>query len=305
MKFKVSDIKNTPQGEKKNKKGTKTPLKIKVVDVDEKEAENEEKDNTKKKTWQELKQIKKVQKQIKRDQKGNVQNKSLKPNLNLLVTDDEEFKSLENDGFSDDGSEPGDFEGDYANFMEEMAKIDGKKKKILSNRVEGTGDVSEFNLSGRKSSKIDTSDLVSALEDGAEDVRNLTKRLTKSEDEKLEVTLDDVAAARVVRGAGYTGVVRDISVWDAVVHSRRAADTVSFPLNKADLRLKNLSEDTEKFKVKIICVISPFLSIITKIFPFSLRPVLSSRWPPCWPGPPASPSRARGSARSRRSVLRG
>ena len=258
MKFKVSDIKNTPQGVKKNKKGSKTPLKIKVVDVNEEDAKNKRNVDTKKKTWQELKQTKKVQKQIKKDQKGKVQSGSLKPNLNLMVTDDEEFKSLENDGFSVEGSEFGDIEGDYANFMEEMAKIDGKKKKILSNRVEGTGDVSEFNLSSRKSAKIDTSDLVSALEDGDEDVRNLTKRLTKSEDEKLEVTLDDVAAARVVRGAGYTGVVRDISVWDAVVHSRRAADTVSFPLNKADLRLKNLSEDTEKFKVKTVCVILLF-----------------------------------------------
>ena len=293
MKFKVSDIKETPKAAEEKKKGTKTPLKIKVVDVAEKEPNNENNGDNKKKTWQELKQMKKVQKQIKRDQKGKAHSGDLKPNLNLMVADDEEFKSLENEGFSDDGSDPGDFEGDYANFMEEMAKIDGKKKKILSNRVEGTGDVSEFNLSSRKSAKIDTSDLVSALEDGAEDVRNLTKRLTKSEEEKLEVTLDDVAAARVVRGAGYTGVVRDISVWDAVVHSRRAADTVSFPLNKADLRLKNLSEDTEKFKVDIVCVAYLFLSLTF----LSPRQVSSSKWPPCWPGPPASPSRARGSVR--------
>ena len=254
MKFKVSDIKETSNSAEEKKKGTKTPLKIKVVDVTEKEPDNENNGDNKKKTWQELKQLKKVQKQIKKEQKGKAQTGNIKPSLSLMVADDEEFKSLENKGFSDDGSDPGDFEGDYANFMEEMAKIDGKKKKILSNRVEGTGAVSEFNLSSRKSAKIDTNGLVSALEDGAEDVRNLTKRLTKSEDEKLEVTLDDVAAARVVRGAGYTGVVRDISVWDAVVHSRRAADTVSFPLNKADLRLKNLSEDTEKFKVNIVCL---------------------------------------------------
>ena len=252
MKFKVSDIKEAPKGVKVKKKGSKTPLKIKVIDLNEKEVE-EENDVPKKKTWQELKQIKKVQKQLKKELKEKPG--SMKPNLNLMVIDDDEFQTLENEGFSDDGGEPGDFDGDYANFMEEMAKIDGKKKKILSNRVEGTGDVSEFNLSGRKSAKIDTSDLVSALEDGAEDVRNLTKRLTKSEDEKLEVSLDDVAAARVVRGAGYTGVVRDISVWDAVVHSRRAADTVSFPLSKADLRLKNLSEDTERFKVNLMTII--------------------------------------------------
>ena len=66
MKFKVSDIKDTPQGVKKNKKGSKTPLKIKVVDVNGEEAENKKNVDTKKKTWQELKQIKKVQKQIKK-----------------------------------------------------------------------------------------------------------------------------------------------------------------------------------------------------------------------------------------------
>ena len=29
-----------------------------------------------------------------------------------------------------------------------------------------------------------------------------------------------------MRAAGYTGVKKEISVWDAVVHSRRAADQV-------------------------------------------------------------------------------
>ena len=107
------------------------------------------------------------------------------------------------------------------------------------------------------------------------------------------MTWDVRASALLVRGAVYTGVVRDISVWDAVVHSRRAADTVSFPLNKADLRLKNLSEDTEKFKVNII-----FVSVVLLSLTFlSLRQVSSNKWPPCWPGPLASPSRARGSVR--------
>ena len=35
-----------------------------------------------------------------------------------------------------------------------------------------------------------------------------------------------VVHERVVRAAGYTGVKKEISVWDAVVHSRRAADQV-------------------------------------------------------------------------------
>ena len=36
-----------------------------------------------------------------------------------------------------------------------------------------------------------------------------------------------VVQERVVRAAGYTGVKKEISVWDAVVHSRRAADQVT------------------------------------------------------------------------------
>ena len=56
--------------------------------------------------------------------------------------------------------------------------------------------------------------------------RNLSKRIKRTDEEKLEVALDDAAAARVTREAGYTRVSRDISVWDAVVHSRRAADTL-------------------------------------------------------------------------------
>ena len=35
-----------------------------------------------------------------------------------------------------------------------------------------------------------------------------------------------VVHERVVRAAGYTGAKKEISVWDAVVHSRRAADQV-------------------------------------------------------------------------------
>ena len=238
MKFKVKDVKKIPGSVQKNKKGTKSPFRINVIEMNDGAVRNENYlKNTKKKPYKEKR---------KEDQS---QQEKVMPNINLMVTEDDELDSFGTGEFSDDGSEAGDTERDYETFMEEMAKLDGKKKKILSNRVEGTGDLSELNFSGRKSAKIDTGDLVSALEDGAEDVRNLTKRLTKTGEEKLEVSLDDVAAARVAREAGYTGVVRDISVWDAVVHSRRAADTLTFPLNKADLRLKNLSEDTEKFKV--------------------------------------------------------
>ena len=73
------------------------------------------------------------------------------------------------------------------------------------------------------------------------DVRNVSKRLKQGDKEELAVPLEKVVLIhgywrkidciqvvheRVVRAAGYTGVKKEISVWDAVVHSRRAADQV-------------------------------------------------------------------------------
>ena len=73
------------------------------------------------------------------------------------------------------------------------------------------------------------------------DVRNVSKRLKQGDKEELAVPLEKVVLIhgylrkincfqvvheRVVRAAGYVGVKKEISVWDAVVHSRRAADQV-------------------------------------------------------------------------------
>ena len=239
MKFKEKSIVKTPHRKKdQSKKKSSTPFKINIVDIKPSEDSNVVETPSKKEKRKSV-----VKKKSKFEEK--------KPNINLIVTEDDELNSLQSkeEDFDEEFSDGDVNEGDYENFMEEMAKIDGKKKKILSNRVEGTGEVSEYNLSGHKAAKIDTSGLVSALGNAEEDVRNLQKRLTRSEDElKLDTALDSVSAARVTRGAGYTALVKDISVWDAVVHSRRAADTLSFPLNKADLKLKSLNEDGQKFK---------------------------------------------------------
>ena len=227
MKFKVKDIDKSKKKPSKSK--TATPSTFKVVDIED----DSSKVNSKSKSSK---------------QKENKSLEKPKPNLNLLVTDkDEEFgEDIENE-FSD--NEDND-DGDYENFMEEMAKIDGKKKKIVSNRGEGL-EMSEYSMNNTKTGKIDSTDLLSALDTANEDVRKLSARLTKTEGElKLDTALDDVQAARVTREAGYTGVKKDISVWDAVVHSRRAADTLNFPLKKADLRIKSLNEDGDKFKAE-------------------------------------------------------
>ena len=228
MKFKEKNI----SGHKK-KKGTKsTPFKIKVVDI-ENQDKPEDVDNIKTKSAKKKKEGPK---------------KQLKPNINLIVTEEDDLATFQDDFELEDGDD----DGDYESFMEEMAKLDGKKRKITSTREEGTGNVSEYNLSSHKKAKVDISGLVTALgSEGGEDVRTLHKKVTEGEAElRLETALEPHQAAKVARGAGYCGAVKDVSVWDAVVHSRRAADTLSFPLNKADLRLKSLSQDGERFKAE-------------------------------------------------------
>ena len=88
--------------------------------------------------------------------------------------------------------------------------------------------------------------LLAALGDEDSEKRELERRLGGGAG--LTVPLEPFQADRVVRQAGYSAVRRDVSQWDAVVHSRRAADTVTFPLNKPDLKLKSISEDRERFK---------------------------------------------------------
>jgi len=190
-----------------------------------------------------------ISKNIKKSKAKEVK-KAVLPNIKLMVDEDEDYNQFNDasddmDEESDDESEDG---GDYEAFMEEMSKLDGKKKKITSDRTEGTGEMSEYNLSAHKSSKVELTSLLSALTSET-DVRTLNKRLAGDQAE-LAVPLDRPQAERVTRLAGYTGVKKDISVWDAVVHSRRAADQVTFPLNKPDLKLKSVGEDKDRFKAE-------------------------------------------------------
>merc|ERR1719341_20759 len=168
--------------------------------------------------------------------------------VNLLLTNEED--DFVKDNTSHIGDESGDEdddvdEGDYSKFMEEVSKLDGKKQKISGARSEGGGQVSEFNLAASRGTKVGADSLLSALGPSADnnvDVRTVSKRLKQGDKEELAVPLEKVVQERIVRAAGYTGAKKEISVWDAVVHSRRAADQVTFPLLKPDLKLKGASE---------------------------------------------------------------
>ena len=235
MKFKEKSNR-FPKKKKSETRARSTPFKIKVVDIEDKKTVEQDEEVSKVET-----QPAKKNGYVKKVRKAN----QMKPNINLMVTEEEDLASFQDDMEPDDGE----VDGDYENFMEEMARLDGKKKKITSTREEGTGDMSEYNLSSHKRSKVEVSSLVSALgEEANNDVRTLQRKLKGEDDLRLAAALEPHQAARVARSAGYCGVVRDVAVWDAVVHSRRAADTLSFPLKKTDLRLKSLSQDSERFK---------------------------------------------------------
>ena len=235
MKFKEKSNR-FPKKKKSETRARSTPFKIKVVDIEDKKTVEQDEEVSKVET-----QPAKKNGYVKKVRKAN----QMKPNINLMMTEEDDLASFQDDLEPDDGE----VDGDYENFMEEMAQLDGKKKKITSTREEGTGDMSEYNLSSHKRSKVEVSSLVSALgEEANNDVRTLQRKLKGEDDLRLAAALEPHQAARVARSAGYCGVVRDVAVWDAVVHSRRAADTLSFPLKKTDLRLKSLSQDSERFK---------------------------------------------------------
>merc|ERR1719370_2799783 len=101
--------------------------------------------------------------------------------MKQFVTKNTEDDEDEYEDDSDDG-------GDYESFMDEMAKLDGKKRKITSDRTEGTGEISEYNLSSHKSSKVELTSLLSALTSDT-DVRSLNKRLA-GDQEELSVPLE-------------------------------------------------------------------------------------------------------------------
>lgn len=64
----------------------------------------------------------------------------------------------------------------------------------------------------------------------------------KSKKLSLPAPLTNPQAQKAARGATYRKVKEDVKPWDTVIHSRRAAQVVSFPLEKPDLKLKSLSQ---------------------------------------------------------------
>ena len=59
-----------------------------------------------------------------------------------------------------------------------------------------------------------------------------------------------ILLAKLNRSATREKFSEQMNKWDAAVHSRRAATTVSFPLQKADMSLKTSKDQSRNFKPK-------------------------------------------------------
>lgn len=87
--------------------------------------------------------------------------------------------------------------------------------------------------------------------------KSLTKETTKKDDDKekhkdlrLPVPLSTPQHERVERAAIYERAKADVASWDAVVHSRRAAQQLHFPLQRPDMGLATARQYSAAFKPK-------------------------------------------------------
>jgi len=158
----------------------------------------------------------------------------------LMNTKDEldELKEVDEGLLDEEGGEEGeDNEQKQEDFVEAMAAVHGKKKKITTNRG---SDAPLTDDSVPQAERIELSDLLNTLDS---DTRALSRR---AEGEKaaasLAPPLERPAAERVSRQAGYSRVRTDVNLWDAVVHGRRNAETLTFPLINPDLKLQSADQ---------------------------------------------------------------
>ena len=76
------------------------------------------------------------------------------------------------------------------------------------------------------------------------DLEKIYRKTVEKSKEKLSLAapLSTPQAQKAARSATYKKVSKDVGQWDAVIHSRRAAEVVTFPLEKPDLKLKSIAD---------------------------------------------------------------
>ena len=100
------------------------------------------------------------------------------------------------------------------------------------------------------------------LLDEGDKKKKVKKELTKSLKgvHSLPAPLTTPQQERAERSALYERVKEEVRSWDPVVHARRSAQQVTYPLQKADMKLVTAKQSSAAFKVSRTA--SPYQLII-------------------------------------------
>jgi len=224
---------NTPKTKKSKENAQKSAEKKKNTEKSaEKKKKKVDKSSEKKKNYKKSSEEKKQFENVKVKEENGVDY------MKMLTGDTDGLEEF-TDGreeFEGEIDEDGGHEVQDAAFIEAMSSLHGKKKKITTNR--GTNlPLSDDTVP--QTDRVNLSELLNTL-DG--DTRKLSKRTEGGKTVPLSTPLERPAAERVTREAGYSRVREDVNIWDAVVHNRRAAENVTFPLENPDLKLQSADQ---------------------------------------------------------------
>ena len=123
-----------------------------------------------------------------------------------------------------------------------MSEITGSKltvESLLFDLERGDG------KKKKKKKKQKVKDLNTKEDAKAEgEIERIYKKTVEKSKEKLSLTapLTTPQSQKAGRTAVYKKVSKEVAQWDAVIHSRRAAEVVTFPLERADLKLKSIAQ---------------------------------------------------------------
>ncbi|XP_045613433.1 U3 small nucleolar RNA-associated protein 14 homolog A [Procambarus clarkii] len=151
--------------------------------------------------------------------------------------DEELFLAPTPDGEgSIDDEEEGDIQDEksHARLLSDISKMSKKKKPEVRRDVRTS--------LGAGVCMVDTSDIVKKL--GSYSLSKSSQKI-----KSLAKPHEKTVLRRAKRAAGFENVAMEVNKWGKVVHLRRQADHLSFPLEKADLRFKVL-EKVEPVKLR-------------------------------------------------------
>lgn len=141
--------------------------------------------------------------------------------------------------------------GDYDGFITDMAALEGAPRFLHTEDVEGSHDLVTPSATLGKNAKLSLEAMLASV--APEKGREATKAKAKAQEKewKLSQPLSDPAAKMVARKALYERAKADVGQWNALVHSRRAAETLSFPIQSESVnRLETQSEAAKHFKAQ-------------------------------------------------------